>query len=195
MYNRTVTSDCNLSSIGRTDWCRCYTHIRIRLSVVLTRRWCDVVVVKLLFPTLPRVAIFHHWCIVVHRPLLTYPHLIIIVVIIIIILNRSTPVIVVSSSVSYSSSLFDCCVIIICSVVLHGRRGVNMRMGHVLANDSFPVNCHIFLHWQPLNFLIPIIELAQIEQGHTHQWCSGGARVLGWEALTVLTRQSIIPLS
>ena len=77
-----------------------------------------------------------------------------------------------------------------------GRRGLNKRMGCVLANDSFPpVNCHIFLHWQPLNFLIPIIELAQIEQGHTHQWCSEGARVLGWEALTVLTRQSIIPLS
>jgi len=49
---------------------------------------------------------------IVHRPLLTYPHLIIIVVI--------TPVIVVSSSVSYSSSLFDCCVIVICSVVVVG---------------------------------------------------------------------------
>jgi len=37
--------------------------------------------------------------------------------------------------------------------------------------------------------------LAQIEQVNTHQWYSEGAHVLGWEALTVLTRQSIIPLS
>jgi hypothetical protein len=45
---------------------------------------------------------------------------------------------------------------------------------------------------QPLNFLIPIIELYQIEQGHTHQWCFEGFRALGWDALSVLIHQSII---
>jgi len=45
------------------------------------------------------------------------------------------------------------------------------------------INCHLFLHWQPLNFLIPITELAQIEQGPTHKWCYEGVRVLGWEGV------------
>ena len=67
-----------------------------------------------------------------------------------------------------------------------------MRMGHVLANDSFPpVNCqyfcidnHSIFSFQSLNW-----------PKSSNQWCSEGARVLGWEVLTVLTRQSIIPLS
>ena len=55
---------------------------------------------------------------------------------------------------------------------------------HLQSIISFPpVNCHIFLHWQPLNFLIPITELAQIKQGQTHKWCYEGVRVLGWEGV------------
>jgi hypothetical protein len=45
---------------------------------------------------------------------------------------------------------------------------------------------------QPLNFLIPIIELYQIERGNTYQWCFEGFRALGWDALSVLIHQSII---
>jgi hypothetical protein len=37
--------------------------------------------------------------------------------------------------------------------------------------------------------------LAQIEQGHTHQWCYEGSAYSAGKGLTVLTRQSNIPLS
>jgi len=118
MYNRIVTSNCNLSSIGRTDCC-----LRIRLFVVLTRRRCDVVVVQLIVSNITEgcnlssllwyycpssivdVSPPHHNCSHHHCHIILY---------------HSTPDIVVSSSVSYSSSLFDCCVIIICSVVVVG---------------------------------------------------------------------------
>ena len=77
-----------------------------------------------MFPTLPRVAICHHCCIIVHCPSsivdVSPPHNNCSHHHCRIILYRSTPVIVVSSSVSYSSSLFDCCVIKICSVVVVG---------------------------------------------------------------------------